>query len=118
MPVKTRAGKTSAKQAAAKQRKVGKITFRRFDIAEKLESEADILAFMRAVVAEAGDDPAAITGALGHVARARNMAQLARDTGLTREGLYKAFGPGGNPSLATVLKVARALGLKLTFAAA
>jgi probable addiction module antidote protein len=63
---------------------------------------------------EAGDDPAFIAAALGDVARARGMAQLARKTGLTREGLYKALAPDGNPSLGTVLKVMKALGLKLT----
>ncbi len=54
--------------------------------------------------------------ALGVVARARNMSQLARDTGLTREGVRKALAPGGNPSYATVAKVAKALGFRLTLA--
>lgn len=52
-----------------------------------------------------------MVAALGDVARARNMAQLARDTGLTREGLYKALSSEGNPSLSTVMKVMKALGL-------
>jgi probable addiction module antidote protein len=52
--------------------------------------------------------------ALGDIARARGMAQLAKDTGISREGLYKALSPDGNPSLTTVLKVVKALGLKLT----
>lgn len=63
---------------------------------------------------EAGDDPAFIAAALGDVARARGMAQLARKTGITREGLYEALAPDGNPSLGTALKVMTALGLKLT----
>jgi probable addiction module antidote protein len=63
---------------------------------------------------EGGDDPAFIVHALGVVARARNMSQLARDTGLTREGLYKALSGEGNPSFATVLKVSRAMGFKWT----
>jgi probable addiction module antidote protein len=50
----------------------------------------------------------------GDIARARGMAQLAKDTGISREGLYKALSSDGNPSLATVLKVVKALGLKLT----
>jgi probable addiction module antidote protein len=58
-----------------------------------------------------------VAAALGAVARARNMSQLARDTGLTREGLYKALSPDGNPSFASVAKVARALGFTLTFQA-
>ena len=65
-------------------------------------------------MAEAGDDAAYITAALGDIARARGMAQLAKDTGISREGLYKALSSDGNPSLATVLKVVKALGLKLT----
>jgi len=63
---------------------------------------------------EAGDDAAFIAHALGNVARARGMGQLAKDTGLTREGLYKALNKDGNPSFATVLKVMKALGLNLT----
>jgi len=63
---------------------------------------------------EAGDDPAFIAAALGDIARARGMARLAKETGLTREGLYKSLAADGNPSLGTILKVMRALGLKLT----
>jgi len=58
-----------------------------------------------------------ITQALGTIAHARNMSQLARDTGLTREGLYKALSAEGNPSFATVVKVASELGLRMTFKA-
>ena len=58
---------------------------------------------------------ALIAAALGDIARARNMSQLARDTGLTREGLYKALSGDGNPSFATVVKVAQALGLRMHF---
>ena len=68
----------------------------------------------RSCIEDAGDDPAFIVHALGVIARARNMSQLARDTGLTREGLYKALSPEGNPSFATVAKVAKALGLQIT----
>jgi probable addiction module antidote protein len=63
---------------------------------------------------EAGDDPAFIAVALGNIARAHGMVQLAKETGLTREGLYKALSAEGNPSLGTVLKVLKAFGLKLT----
>jgi len=58
-------------------------------------------------------DPALVIAALGDIARARGMMQLARETGLTREGLYKALSPDGNPSFSTVMKVCKALGLKL-----
>lgn len=93
-------------------------TFSRYDTADYLKTDEDIARYMEAVMEEGGDDPAYVTHALGAVARARNMSQLARDTGLTREGLYKALSGEGNPSFATVMKVARALGLKLTFRSA
>jgi probable addiction module antidote protein len=73
-----------------------------------------MVAYLEACMEEAGDDPAFIAAALGNIARARGMVQLAKDTGLTREGLYKALSAEGNPSLGTVLKVMKALGLKLT----
>ncbi len=90
-------------------------TFSRYDTADYLKTEEDIAAYLEAVMEEGGDDPAFVARALGIVARARNMAQLARDTGLSREGLYKALSGEGNPSFATVMKVARALGLRLSF---
>lgn len=92
-----------------------KETFSRYDTADYLKSDEDIARYMEAVMEEGGDDPAYIAQALGAIARVRNMSQLARDTGLTREGLYKALSGEGNPSFATVMKVAHALGLKLTF---
>ena len=92
-----------------------KETFSRYDTADYLKSDEDIARYMEAVMEEGGDDPAYIAQALGAIARARSMSQLARDTGLTREGLYKALSGEGNASFATVMKVAHALGLKLTF---
>ncbi len=94
---------------------MNKETFSRYDTADYLKNEGDIAAYMEAVMEEGGDDPAFVARALGTVARARNMSQLARDTGLTREGLYKALSGEGNPSFATVMKVAQALGLQMTF---
>lgn len=91
-----------------------KAKFSRYDVAHYLESEKDLAAYLDACIEEAGDDAAYIAAALGDIARARGMAQLAKDTGISREGLYKALSPDGNPSLATVLKVVKALGLKLT----
>lgn len=95
---------------------MSKTDFSRWDAADLLQNEDDIALYMEAAMEDG--DPALITAALGDVARARNMSQLARDTGLTREGLYKALSGEGNPSFATVLKVAHALGLKLTFQSA
>lgn len=86
----------------------------RWDSAEFLETHEDIQLYLEACIEEAGDDPAFIVHALGVIARAKNMSQLARDTGLSREGLYKALSPEGNPTFSTVAKVAKALGLQLT----
>jgi len=86
----------------------------RWDSAEHLKTEEDMQLYLEACLEEAGDDPAFIVHALGIVARAKNMSQLARDTGLTREGLYKALSAEGNPTFATVAKVAKALGYQLT----
>jgi probable addiction module antidote protein len=87
--------------------------FSRYDTADYLKTEEDMAAYLEACVEDG--DPALIAAALGDIARARNMSQLARDTGLTREGLYKALSGDGNPSFATVVKVAHALGLRMTF---
>jgi len=84
----------------------------RWESAEHLKTEDDIQLYLEACLEEAGDDPAFIIKAFGNIARARNMSQLARDTGLTREGLYKALSGEGNPTFATVSKVANALGFK------
>jgi probable addiction module antidote protein len=86
----------------------------RWDVADYIKSGEDMAAYLEACLDEAGDDASFIAIALGDIARARGMTQLARDTGLTREGLYKALSADGNPSFATVLKVIKALGLKLT----
>lgn len=85
----------------------------RWDSAEYLRTEEERAAYLDACMGEAPDDPAFIAHALGVVARSRNMSQLARDTGLTREGLYKALSKEGNPSFDTVLKVVNALGYRL-----
>lgn len=85
----------------------------RWDVQDALRSPEDCAAFIEAAVEEAADDPAFIALVLGEVARARGMAQTARDVGMTREGLYKALSPQGNPSFATVLKVLAALGLRM-----
>lgn len=82
-----------------------------WDPAEHLDSEADMAAYLEAALEEG--DPALVAAALGDIARAKGMSQLARDTGLGRESLYKALSPSGNPEFATVMKVVAALGLKL-----
>jgi len=92
---------------------MNKITTRPWDSAEHLKTDEDIAAYLDAALEEAGDDPAFIAKALGTVARARGMTQLAKDTGMAREALYRALSPAGNPNFGTVLKVLKALGIQL-----
>ncbi|MGA0611605.1 addiction module antidote protein [Caldimonas sp. KR1-144] len=89
-----------------------------YDVAQQLRTPEEMAAYLDAWLVEAPDDAAGIARALGDIARARGMSQVARETGLSRESLYKALGENGNPSFATVLKVARALGLQLHATAA
>ena len=84
-----------------------------YDVAEQLRTPEEMAAYLDAWLEEAPDDAKGITRALGDIARARGMTQVARDAGLSRESLYKALSENGNPSFATVLKVARALGVRL-----
>jgi len=96
-----------------------KETFEKYDSADYLDNEDEILLYLNET-ARTSNSPKRIAHALGVAARARvrNMSQLARDTGISREGLYKALSDKGNPSLETVLQVSRALGLRLAFEAA
>ena len=87
------------------------IETRPWDVAEHLETEADMAAYLDAALEEG--DPALVVAVLGDIARAKGMSQIARETGLGRESLYKALSPTGNPEFATILKVVGALGLKL-----
>ncbi len=90
-------------------------TWSRFDAADYLTDIETAAAYLEATIAENGDDPAAISTALGAIARSGNLSELARRTGMSREGLYKALSADGNPSFATIVKVARALGLSISF---
>ena len=83
-----------------------------FEAADYLQSDEDCAQYLQACMDQAPEDAALFAKAVGDIARARGMVQLARDTGLTREGLYKALGDQGNPSFATVMKVMHALGLQ------
>ena len=87
-----------------------------YDAAEFLDTDEDIVAYLNAALEDS--DPSLVSAALGDVARARGMTQLARETGITRDGLYKALSPSGNPSFAPVQKVVRALDYKLDVAVA
>lgn len=82
-----------------------------FDLADYLDSEEMIAEYLSQVLAEG--DTYELLQAIGHVAKARGMSQIAKDTGLGRESLYKAFAPGAKPRFETVMKVMHALGVEL-----
>lgn len=84
-----------------------------YDVAEQLRTPEEMAEYLDAWLTEAPEDIAGIARALGDIARAKGMSQVARDAGLSRESLYKALSESGNPSFATVLKVAHALGVRL-----
>jgi len=88
---------------------------RQWDAAETLETKEDIAAYLDAVLEDG--DPDLLKAALGDIARAKGMTEIARAAGLGRANLYKALSPDGNPEFATVARVLRALGLRLTIAA-
>lgn len=85
-----------------------------FDIVEHLDNEENIQEYFRQVMEDGDSDE--IIRALGHIARARGMMQLANDTGLARESLYRALSDGAKPRFDTIMRVTKALGLKLTVA--
>jgi len=85
----------------------------RYDVAEHLRTPEEMAAYLEACFETAGADAAFIAKALGDIARAKGMAQVARDAGLSRESLYKALSGDRSPGLDTVLKVVEALGLRL-----
>jgi probable addiction module antidote protein len=84
----------------------------KFDAADHLKTKKAILAYLEAAFEDG--DPAVITTALGNVARAQGMSHVAENAGVTREALYKALSPKGDPRLSTLLGVTKALGLRLT----
>ena len=83
----------------------------RWDPADHLKTDDDMAAYLEAALEDG--DPALVAAALGDIARAKGMTQVAKDAGLGRESLYKALSPAGNPEFATILKVVSALGLQL-----
>lgn len=92
---------------------MGRTVTTRYDVAEHLRTPEEMAAYLEASLEEAGDDAAFIAKALGDIARARGMSQVARDAGLSRESLYKALSGNRTPGFDTVLKVIHALGLRL-----
>ncbi|OIO56639.1 MAG: putative addiction module antidote protein [Alphaproteobacteria bacterium CG_4_10_14_0_2_um_filter_63_37] len=85
----------------------------RYDVAEHLRTPEEMAAYLEACLEEANGDAAFIAKALGDIARAKGMTQVARDAGLSRESLYKALSGDRSPSFDTILKVVSALGLSL-----
>ena len=88
-------------------------TFTRWDAADHLRSKEDVRLYLEACADEDPGDGSLIRAALNDIARAQNMSRLAREIGMTREGLYKALSETGNPSFATVMRITRALGMQL-----
>ncbi len=84
-----------------------------YDVAQHLRTPQEMAAYLDAWFEDAPDDSSGIARALGDIARAKGMSQVAKDAGLSRESLYRALSAEGNPSFATVLKVAKALGVRL-----
>jgi len=85
----------------------------RYDVAEHLRTPEEMAAYLEACIEEANGDATFVAKALGDIARAKGMAQVARDAGLSRESLYKALSGDRSPGFDTILKVVDALGLKL-----
>ena len=85
----------------------------RYDVAEYLRTPEEMAAYLEASLEEANGDAAFVARALGNIARAKGMSQIARDAGLSRESLYKALSGERSPEFETILKVISALGLKL-----
>jgi probable addiction module antidote protein len=94
-------------------RKSAKTKVSPYDVSEHLRTPEEMAAYLDAWLEEAPEDAAGIARALGDIARAKGMTQVAKDAGLSRESLYRALSADGNPSFATVLKVAKALGVRL-----
>ena len=95
-----------------KKRSVRRTVTTPYDVAEHLRSPEEMASYLDAWLADAPEDVSGIARALGDIARAKGMSQVARDAGLSRESLYRALDSNGNPSFATVLKVAKAIGVR------
>ena len=91
--------------------------FTKWDVTEHLRTREDARLYLEACADEDPGDGSLVRAALNDIARAGNMSQLARDAGMSREGLYKALSEDGNPSFATVTRIARALGLQVRITA-
>ena len=86
----------------------------KFDIQDHLKTRKEQIAYLKVAIEEG--DPSFVAAMIGEIAKARGVSQFAKETGLSREAIYKAFRPGGNPTIATLYKATRALGLELQLA--
>jgi probable addiction module antidote protein len=120
MPRTTRARTTrsSTTRNSTKTRSAGRTRTVAYDVAKQLRTPKEMAAYLEAWLVEAPDDTAGIARALGDIARAVGMSKVAKQSGLSRESLYKALSEDGNPSLDTVLRVARAVGVRFHASAA
>ena len=116
---------TTTRSSTAKRTKAGRVARASgrtrtvvYDVAKQLRTPKEMAAYLEAWLAEAPDDASGIARALGDIARAVGMSKVAKQSGLSRESLYKALGDGGNPSLDTILRVARAVGVRFHASAA
>lgn len=91
--------------------KKGKLKTTKWDVVDYLKTDKERAAYLEAAIEDG--DPALVSAALGDIARAKGMTEVARKAGIGRVSLYKALSPNGNPEFATVLKVVKALGLRL-----
>lgn len=89
---------------------------KRFDVADYLDSEETIAEYLNAILED--NDPALLLAAIGDVAKARGMQQIAQDSGLDRDGLYESLAPDAQPKFETVMKVLKGLGVQLTMSPA
>lgn len=105
-------------RSSAKPRRKPRPSASPYDVAEHLRTREEMAAYLDAWLSDAPDDASGIARALGDIARAKGMTEVARDAGLSRESLYRALGETGNPSFATVLKVAKAIGVRFHTVAA
>ncbi len=91
--------------------------FTKWDVTEDLRAKEDTRLYLEACAEEDPGDGSLIRAALNDIARAQNMSQLAREIGMTREGLYKALGENGNPTFATIMRITKALGMQVRITA-
>jgi probable addiction module antidote protein len=94
------------------RKRQNKVRTSTYDVSEHLRTPEEMAAYLDAWLSEAPEDVSGIARALGDIARAKGMSEVAKEAGLSRESLYRALSEGGNPSFSTVLKVARALGMR------